>query len=79
VQVDDAIDTFVIVLQSNIILERTQIVAQMSTSGGTDTGKDTTFFNHNFLEMLFFPGKLLDQTKDFSWLRVASGLEFGVD
>ena len=54
VQIYNAIDAIIIILQSDIILDCAQIVTQMSAPGGADAGKDAAFFSHNFLTILFY-------------------------
>jgi len=48
-QVYDAINALVIVLQSNVVFERAQIVTQVGAAGWADAGKDSTFFSHSYL------------------------------
>jgi hypothetical protein len=53
VQVYNAIDALVVILQGDVVLERAQVVAQMGAPSGADARKDAAFFSHNFLATVF--------------------------
>src|SRR5689334_9841114 len=46
VQVYDAINALVIILQRDIVLDGPQIIPQVLTPGRPSAGEDTTFFRH---------------------------------
>ena len=54
VQVHDAIDALVIVLQGNVVLDRTQVVSQVGAPGWADAGEDPAFFGHSGLTIMVF-------------------------
>src|SRR5262245_38836941 len=54
-QVYNAVDTFVIILERYIILDCSQIVAQMLAAGRPRAGKNTSFFSHDHSS--FFGGE----------------------
>jgi hypothetical protein len=77
VNVHDAIDAIVVILQGNIIFERAQVIAQVSVPGGADAGKDAAFFSHTCLVLLLY--EFFNQTDHLARFGVATGLEFGID
>ncbi len=42
-QVHDAVNTIVVILQGNVVANGTEVVAQVLATGGPGTGKDTAF------------------------------------
>jgi hypothetical protein len=48
-QVYDAVNAFIFILQSNIILKCAQVVSQVGAPSGTNTRKNASFFIHGYL------------------------------
>ena len=78
VQVDDAVDAVVLILQRDIVLDGAQVVAQVLATGRPGAGKNASFF-HSVLVVLLSLFDFLNQTADFALFRVALGLELGID
>jgi hypothetical protein len=45
VQVHHAVDTVVVILQSDVVLDGAQIIAQVLAPGGPSAGKDSSLLN----------------------------------
>ena len=50
--IDDTIDALVFVLEVDIILDRSQIIADVLFASGPGAGKDTTLFQSTILTIL---------------------------
>ena len=73
VQIHDAVHAVVVVLQRHVVLDGTQVVAEMLAPGWTGAGEDTTLLCHR---SAFH--HLVDQADDLAGLRMPVGLQLGV-
>ena len=74
VQVDDAVDTLVVVLQRHVVLDRAQIIAEMLASRRASTGENTSLLWHH----LSF-NDFAHQAHHLAWLGMTLGLKLRVD
>jgi hypothetical protein len=74
VDIHNAVDALVIILQGDVILDRPQVIAQVLPASGTGSGKNATFFIHADLLWFIHLQEICEQVVDLFRIGHAPGL-----